>query len=698
MTTRCVTLLAIAASVVIPFSAGTGSKLDALNKTFARSNLRGAASHSRHLGGGCSEAFEDGTIFDGRHGLDIRVVAPVWYGWNLDELYQLVDQFAGTGANVFGINAVYTDWETGAYGGLTLGDMATPADIFGGDFSKFQDFVQYAHGKCMKVISWWNPSYVRQDTGYYENSDYFNWIDEAQEPGEDHCSQQNVPPPGFNNDCEQIDLGGYTCCDVFEGQGCVSPYDDDGKPNLDIISCISKITKTSWCKWIYEPSKGQCYQSVWANLPSASFRPETGWKDVVLDAMSNFMNAGLDGFILDAPDRYVDIDEDGDLLWNILVSEMRAKWPNALILGEVYYQANPVWLPRWQGIDGGITVWDEGDLGVSNNPLFDAIHTSDVSKVDCWDNGAKCNDWRRNFLGQDAAINMCYLSTSRDGSCPRAWLRFAPSIDDQWYAGNALARAISAAGGYITVIENVVDVEFWGGSNWPGDDDETSVDFIKFLTWTGNIGAYKPMSLRSPGFSNGESDENAPVYSMIRYDAFDTGLVAIVVGNLGSNDGVHYDASWAIGGNPKLQELLQIEEGGITWELTPYQFAYTTDQIKGKLPTWRNEAKGDIANTRCTDSQGSFGEELLSVVGTEEMTLGTCLLLCLGYAPDDPNTKCYGVNVFWNQNDYPNGVGDDKSSTPDLIASCRGLLEEDANWICDELEGNTVLSIDQNSW
>merc|ERR1712151_1402443 len=99
------------------------------------------------------------------------------------------------------------------------------------------------------------------------------------------------------------------------------------------------------------------------------------------------------------------------------------------------------------------------------------------------------------------------------------------------------SRAISAAGGYITVIENVVDVEFWGGSKWPGDDDATSVDFIKFLTWTDNIGAYKPMSLRSPAFSNGQSD---PVYSIIRYDAFDTGLVAIVVGNLGSDDGVHY--------------------------------------------------------------------------------------------------------------------------------------------------------------
>merc|ERR1712176_82255 len=132
-------------------------------------------------------------------------------------------------------------------------------------------------------------------------------------------------------------------------------------PDLDLIVCISNTNKLSWCPWIYDPERGACYQSVWANQPSATFNSDSWLYDDwgVLPSMDNFMKAGLDGFILDAPNMYVDVGLNGGILWDRMVKTLREKWPDALILGEEYYQTGPVYLPRWQGIDGGITVWED---------------------------------------------------------------------------------------------------------------------------------------------------------------------------------------------------------------------------------------------------------------------------------------------------------------------------------------------------
>jgi len=172
---------------------------------------------------------------------------------------------------------------------------------------------------------------------------------------------------------------------------------------------------------------------------------------------------------------------------------------------------------------------------------------------------------------------------------------------------------------------------------------------------------------------------------MVKYDAFSSGLVAIFAANLGYED-ASYDAAYAV--DEKLAGLLGIAVGDHPMPFQPFEFHWTGD-LKA-LPLWKNNDYGNPGNTHCLDGTGSpDGKQyFISDTGKPEMTLGSCLLKCLG----DGDDECVGVNVYWNQADYPCGVTnpDDAGipcqggpyNTPDLVAGCFGLVGDRNAWTC----------------
>ena len=119
--------------------------------------------------------------------------------------------------------------------------------------------------------------------------------------------------------------------------------------------------------------------------------------------MEAFLEAGLDGFVMDAPAMYIGIGDDGGRFYDELSSYVHSySDPPRLILGEVY-DKDPTWLPRWMGLNAGLTEFQtfkggapEGDTYNDGEifPLYPAIDENDPSKIE--DEGA--------FRGIDAQM------------------------------------------------------------------------------------------------------------------------------------------------------------------------------------------------------------------------------------------------------------------------------------------------------
>lgn len=109
--------------------------------------------------------------------------------------------------------------------------------------------------------------------------------------------------------------------------------------------------------------------------------------------------------------------------------------------------------------------------------------------------------------------------------------------------------------------------------------------------------------------------------------------------------------------------------------LDPYTFDWKGD-FEAALPVWRNDEMGAPGNTNCyDDSAVQYMYATANEVGSYEMTLGSCLLSCLG---DEREGGCSGVTVLWQEQDYDSG-GREQA----LVAECWGQTGDKSAWTCD---------------
>lgn len=60
------------------------------------------------------------------------------------------------------------------WGFLNIGSYDEPSAAFNYDFEFLAKVTDYAHSKCMKVISWWNPSYMMPYSEQFDDDHYEN--------------------------------------------------------------------------------------------------------------------------------------------------------------------------------------------------------------------------------------------------------------------------------------------------------------------------------------------------------------------------------------------------------------------------------------------------------------------------------------------------------------------------------------------
>jgi len=626
------------------------------------------------FGSGQCESFD---WTDGRHGMDISTHAlsdPYDPTYDYDgDLCELIDDLSNQGVRVLAINAAYSDGDNGyaenesfdGWGNLVIDDLDIPNAKFNYDWGEFGRVMQCAHDRCMKVVSWWNPSYVLPSSSLYQDHpEYYRWGDDDQ-------------------------------CQSARDNGCKFSVENQ----LEVPGCEGADSKACGCEWVIDgdrddPDSGSsvCYASVWGGAPSGDFAYNDDWSSMMVDKMNTFIDNGLDGFVLDAPNMYVGIgrfadpyDEygpDGDTLYQKLVQPLKERNPQVLILGETY---NFPLFQRTAGLDGDYTEYENTDLA-RPNALNEVIEGQDPYAFENY----------QIFDGQDKTATHCrigsWLNDERDYYCPMNMVRLLSSLDAARTGTNKLARVLSTAAGSLT--DTYMNVEDGKESNWwtpviPSDgssyDQETN-DFLTYAAWgsdDGDAGAWTPAALRAP-----VPYYDDQVYTMLKYDAFDSGAVGLFAANLG-DDGTSSDL---YPGNALYTDTLGSYVGSDQVDSTTVDgqhFAYV--DFPSPLATWSIADNTYPGGTNCFDDDSFPILRNPDTPDDTEMTFGECLLRCLG----TEEWSCNMVVVEW-----------DEWSDAGLVKSCWGNTKsaEDLNsagscYYCDSDSGeNCAYTTLSHSW
>jgi glycosidase len=194
-----------------------------------------------------------------------------------------------------GYSVINLDWpvESGPvvlYGGFGARDYMQVEPSIGGE-AAWRSFTAAAHRLDMKVISWFNPSYMWTEAPAFVSAqadarryfkgevDYdvlpanstarwFKWLKSC--PG---APGQPVCPADCRSESQ---CGGVDC----RGKGC-------GGGNCSLIKGN---------RWIHSPAADACYFSVFADQPSGDWsRPE--WVDYMRSVFKHWVEMGHDGFM-----------------------------------------------------------------------------------------------------------------------------------------------------------------------------------------------------------------------------------------------------------------------------------------------------------------------------------------------------------------------------------------------------------------
>jgi hypothetical protein len=205
------------------------------------------------------------------------------HGKTLEELYSYLDTLDSYGTKVIGLNVCYFNGPVAMWGGLAMNDPFKVNEVFGSE-AEFDRFVNKAHSKGMKVISWMNPSYWWTGSKYVKQAE--RDMRAVKESGGDWKTDLPADSPArwfkwTSNRRRTVRKE--------------KPADDDAKANYPGLVL----------NWVWDADAGHSYRSHWADQPMVDFNsPEfqKEWEKILKYWVTDRQ---LDGFVYDAPDRYL---------------------------------------------------------------------------------------------------------------------------------------------------------------------------------------------------------------------------------------------------------------------------------------------------------------------------------------------------------------------------------------------------------
>lgn len=205
------------------------------------------------------------------------------------------------------------------------------ADVTAAD-QDFANFTTAAHNKGMAVISWFNPEYMWVGSPLFKQAEA-----DVATYGPIRANQPTDSPARYF--VWSANPGGTTV---------ERPADSD---------CFSGNSSATW---IHDSAAGgNYYQSRWANEPSGDFGDGmTPWSTYITNAIDHWMDAGVDGFIFDAPGTYI-----GNGV--------------TVVTNAVHARANKV---AWG--ETGTSPFDGGEQNNMKVALLKSINTNDPTQLD----------------------------------------------------------------------------------------------------------------------------------------------------------------------------------------------------------------------------------------------------------------------------------------------------------------------------
>jgi len=495
---------------------------------------------------------------------------------NLQGLKDFADTLEASGVRALSLNAAYDNGAPEGYeawmlwGGLAISDHMSVHPAIGSP-DDFKALAKHLHDKDMKLLTWFNPSYV------WTGSPHFKMAEEHMQ-----AAGGNVTKTPADSPARWFKWG-----PLESGTVSRPPNDDPWRP---VGSGDQKYSgpQKSW-RWVKDTNANAAYMSVWSDQPTVDMASEK-WHDQLRNFFKFWIGLGIDGFVFDYPDGYIDAGVDsGNLGWDYDPEMIRTALSGVVrdvgkgkvaAFAELYEAPDRTVEYGLDGSLGDTSDMDRANLivsqiaaGVSDQieeaftgtggvdaivamtyymqPEFAPIawirpnvYASGISGDDrgkpltCWkDHGATWAPDVASVTTLDDCFHLCSVNRvpgwekcdaiTYEWATGKCYLRGGLTISDckvDWgfttfdfdaKKKTRLALALSAGAGYATGIEVAGPGKFWRHDDFPGSEDAETKTLFRSLEGT----VFKPLSLRKQ-LPIKDSDA---AYAMLRYDALGTG-------------------------------------------------------------------------------------------------------------------------------------------------------------------------------
>jgi len=569
---------------------------------------------------------------------------------NIDNL---LDDMVKSGINILDLHTVY---DSGAqsyntyyclFTGLAISDLNTVNPYFesskgAGDAEQnLKYLIEAAHERNMKVTSWVNLSYFwtgsplwKQAIADAEQFGLGNLPDDspatwfAWDYDHDACPQDPEDPDNNISDAT-----------IDPDNGCQSSDDQYG-----IV-------------WRWVPGVNACVASRWALTPSVDYNSQE-WQDYAINALAKYIDYGIDGFYLDAPDQYI---EDGITLKDrynegyaspnlrTVVDAIhdygRSKHTKEIVFLSEHYGFGNKGSVFSQYIHADVGLWGsegaETKTGAYSLPF--AIMSKDLSTIDDW------------MTGIDNAQFTCLYSWSSDDPwCPPAMQRIPVFTEGDISSKlNALMVSLSLAAGYLTVIDYInLENPDWCDSDCQGDiywRPPLSLSYqgeYDTIPVTNNRLSLNQVSGPSNVFATSDAlraavfdSTNPNLYGFFKYDAFETGQVSFFAANVDLDNAISVSLTV-----PELFYQLTSDDFGFdTNSLTIEPYSMEVVVGSHNIGRWYEEINtgNNIGHLNCYEGSG-LASDAYAYALNDPTTVAGCMLYCIS----DQN-GCESITIQW---------------------------------------------------
>lgn len=368
----------------------------------------------------------------------------------LNQIAARLDELSADGYRVVEIFAPFHSGPTTLWAGLAPVDYyATDPSI--GTLSDFSSLVTAAHERGMAVIIFHNLGY------FYRDSPLFEQVEQDVRDG------------------------------IDSPQSRWFLWSDDGQTPVPLGADSSHFFNQG--EWVYSDVAEKYFFSRWAQQPQMNWATSE-WQQEASNALRFWLDLGIDGMLIDAPNWYLNYD------WAInsaTVTDVIAEYPNqyANPEGASAFDDDPVpWITRgrWTGLqDFSLqTYWDNEGV------IPDAIEAQDVEPVEL-----ALSNFRDKVVAAGGVTKAMPLWERVEMSRPDRLLEMATIVAaGSWFSINGNQEPFNGA----TIVES-----------WPEEDQDRVTDLVQLLA---NTPALQPASDRR----RLTTDAGSRAYALQRHD------------------------------------------------------------------------------------------------------------------------------------------------------------------------------------